>query len=890
MDRRNYYFGNYGNTLPLETLDNALKIAQSADDQAHAHYLIAMTLRQQGGDWTRLQRVPAEFEAAIKTGKASEWYDDALFNFGQWMEGNGRVIPVAGGSWTQQPDYVRAVELYRQLMRDFTEGESRYWPQARDRIKNITDPVVGVSAANVFLPDSEIQYSLNWRNVKRVDLALYAVDLTRDVHLATTSGNEQGDWLQAIDLSGRERIKSWTFETGDRGIYAPGSTNQHYEGKLAPGAYLIEAKGEGKSARDLVLVSDASIVTKLSATQALVYLCNALNGSPVGGADLVLWEGWFTPADNLWHWREATKKTGDDGIAVFDVQADPNQRRIFVGARLQDRQSFSYTQAYFSRPEPQNWKIYATTDRPAYRPKETVQWKFTARRYDGTVYSTPSDQRVDYEIFDARGAKVKDDHVTLNAFGSAWGTLDLTETMPLGEYRITFFDANKVHQIGNATLFRLEEYKLPEFKVTVDMPEENGHKKSFRLGETVSVNVQADYYFGGPVANADVEVVVYQNPFYHYWAPSHEYSWYYTDMAPNYQWRNYGGQGQIVKRDTLKTDATGHVTLSFDTPANGGQDFEYRVEARVTDASRREIVGSGTARVTQQRYFVQAEPGHNLYRPQDKVTVDFKAQDANSSPVMTEGTVKVTRENWYEIWLDPNGHEVKGDELKQWQARKGIFPPPPARPTDPAWKLKFRGYEHDEVLTRTLKTDTNGEAQLTFTPERDGYYHVAWTSEDNANTNLLPAAPITSETTVWVATTATTELGYRSGGVEIVVDKDTFRSGQTAPVMLSVPTSDRYVLFTVEGRNLMSHQLVHVTGTVKLLELAIGEEDVPNIFLGAAMVSDRQLYTDNKQVIVPPTKNFLTVEVEPDRAQYRPQEPGTFTVSTFDDQHRPVPA
>ncbi len=41
-----------------------------------------------------------------------------------------------------------------------------------------------------------------------------------------------------------------------------------------------------------------------------------------------------------------------------------------------------------------------------------------------------------------------------------------------------------------------------------------------------------------------------------------------------------------------------------------------------------------------------------------------------------------------------------------------------------------------------------------------------------------PATPITAETTVWVATTRPRELGYRHGGVEIIVDKDTFRVGQ----------------------------------------------------------------------------------------------------------------
>src|SRR6185436_874382 len=63
---------------------------------------------------------------------------------------------------------------------------------------------------------------------------------------------------------------------------------------------------------------------------------------------------------------------------------------------------------------------------------------------------------------------------------------------------------------------------------------------------------------------------------------------------------------------------------------------------------------------------------------------------------------------------------------------------------------------------------------------------------------------------------------------------------------------------------------------------------VPNVFLSAALVSDRQIFTDTKQVIVPPMKNFLTVDVKPDRAQYQPRDEGTLTITTKNDEGKPV--
>ncbi|MDQ2856796.1 MAG: MG2 domain-containing protein, partial [Acidobacteriota bacterium] len=551
--------------------------------------------------------------------------------------------------------------------------------------------------------------------------------------------------------------------------------------------------------------------------------------------------------------------------------------------------AFAYGNASGNETEGGTWRIYAFTDRPAYRPKETVQWKFIARRQDNGVYTTPANQVVEYEITDPRGIKVNEGKATLNTFGSAWGSLELAEQLPLGEYKMQFWDQGRVNGIGNATLFRLEEYKLPEFKVAVQTPEENGKKKAFRLGEKVEVNIQADYYFGGPVSNASVEVVIYQSPYYHYWFPHRDYAWYYDDFEQRGRY-NYG-QGQIIKRETVKTDATGKAALTFDTPReNYNQDFEYRIEARVTDSSRREIVSSDTVRVTRQRYYVYPVPQRNIYLPKDKVTVDFKALDANEQPVITEGTVKVTRDYWWEVWIDPFGHEVKGEELRR--LRNNPTSPFKAVKGQKPWRLKFRGYQHDDILTQTLKTDADGSAQLQFQAEREGYYRVAWQSSQaqpgNKHDRFLP--PVKAETSVFVATNASTELGYRHDGVEIIVDKDTFRSGQTAPVMLFVPESDRYVLFSVEGDDLYSYKLVHVTGTAKLIELPIEEKHVPNIYLNAAMVSDTQLFVDTKQVVVPPVQQFLAIDVKADREQYQPREEGTLSVTARDADGKPVSA
>jgi len=879
---------NYGNAIPLDILENALKITTSANEISRLNFLLAVNTAYSGG--AARYRVQDEYEEALKFGKQSEWYDDALFNYAQWMSNYGSVQQLEDGQLQEQPDYEKALELYRRLLREFSKGETRYYDRARDEIKEISEATMFIGVTNIFLPDSELQFTLNARNVPRVDFALYKIDLTRDVHFISSVDEEDGEsdpapWIQRVPTAGRAPVKTWTKNITDSHLHKPLTEQSRIEGKLPVGAYLLEAKSGSLSSRDIVLVSDTTLVLKSSSTQALLYFTNALTGAPIANASVALWESYYL--NNRWRWRRVRQTTDANGLARFQLRSNSDNRSLYATAALSDRQAFASGYAYTTTRD-DGWRIYAFTDRPAYRPNETLQWKFIARHANGGAYSTPANQTIEYVINDPRGSKVTSGKATLNAFGSSWGSLELGEQLPLGEYSITFFDAGAKQQIGSAKLFRLEEYKLPEFKVEVKTPEEKGKKKAFRVGEKVEVEIQADYYFGGPVSNASVEVVVYQLPFYHYWFRPRDYAWYYDDIErQNY----YGGQGSVVKRETIKTDATGKAKLTFDTPGeNYGQDYEFRIEARVVDSSRREILSSDRVRVTRQRYYVYPRSEKSIYRPKDKVTVDIKALDANEQPVQTDGVVKVTRDYWWEVWIDPRGREVKGEELRQLQQRSDVFPPLAPRGQG-RWRLKFRGYQHDDILTQTLKTDAEGAAQLNFTPEREGYYRVAWQSSQGADPKrdrLLP--PVKAETYVFVATNATTDLGYHREGLEIVVDKDTFRAGQTAPVMINVPVADRYVLFSVEGEDLFSYEVVHVTGNTKLIEVPIEEKHIPNIYLSASMISDADVYSDTKQVVVPPVERFLDVAVKADREQYQPREEGTLAITAKDVYGRPVSA
>ena len=863
-----YYYGYYGNYLPLPILQNTLNLARTEAEKTRAHYLLATTLAAQG-NWTQKKRASRHFEAALETGRSMDWYDDALFRFSQFMSNTGRIRLRENGQWYNEPDYIRAVELLRRLLRDYSKGETRYYDQAKRQLQEITGARIGIGVSSVFLPDSEIQFHLNWRNVHSIRLELYPIDLVDEVslHLET----KQVNWIDTLHVQGRPTLKTWARPVENEADHQPGSSQERLE-KLPPGAYLLVAKAGGKEARDRILVSESSLVLKTHGSSALLYMCSAQDGSPVAGAEFSIWR--YSSGRDRWQLRRG--RTGDDGVArVRFTREGNNSHSFFAAVSHGDQQAFSQGHGY--SPQHSKWKVYVLTDRPAYRPGEEAHWKLVARLESPQGYSTPSDQELEIEITDPKGVRIEKTGVTLNRFGSGWGSLELTQAMPLGEYKINFWDQGRKNWIGSETLLRLEEYKLPEFRVQVEPPREEGHPRVFSLGEEVEVKVLAEYYFGGPVVGAEVEIIVFQRPFQQYWRPPDEFSW--LRDADNSWNRQYGGwRGQEVKRVTVKTDEDGSASVTIDTSTVGLQDVEFEIEARVRDSSRREVVSSGRVRVTRQRYFAYLQPDHHLYRPGDKVELNIHTLDANQRPLQAEGTVTVYQSRWEEIWIDHLGRESSAAELRRRQAgRSGVRLPP-------GWRLKYRGYRDEELLSRRMRTDEEGQAELAFSAKSEGYYRIRWVSDREAD------FPVRSETQVWVGERRSQELGYRHGGLEIVLDRDTARVGQPLTAMLASHTSDRWVLLSVEAEDLYSYQVVHLEGTVKLVQIDIEAQHVPNVFLRAFMVSDAQIHEDTKQLIVPPSQNAIQVEIVANQDEYLPRKKGQMTLITRDEHGNPVSA
>src|SRR5205823_7471001 len=178
-----------------------------------------------------------------------------------------------------------------------------------------------------------------------------------------------------------------------------------------------QASGGGTTERALVLITDATVVVRSETSKAVVYACSALSGAPVANARVRIWERHNENGRNVAKSFDAT--TNADGLAEVGLDRKQYMNLFVTIAQGGERQAFAEMWKGARYDARGQWRVYAYTDRPAYRPEETVQWKFTARRFEGQTPTNPAGASIQYTISDPRGSKVSEGTAKLNAFGSA---------------------------------------------------------------------------------------------------------------------------------------------------------------------------------------------------------------------------------------------------------------------------------------------------------------------------------------------------------------------------------------------------------------------------------------------------------------------------------------
>jgi uncharacterized protein YfaS (alpha-2-macroglobulin family) len=688
------------------------------------------------------------------------------------------------------------------------------------------------------------------RNARRLHFAVYRVRLEtilarsqwrRDPRRDLSSFQSVfGDLRHAARLYG-PRVAQWDLSTHDTGKHL-GHRAQVRLPVKAFGAFVVVVSAPGVRAASLVTISDLTLVQKVHRDGALYYVAEAQTGKPVAGAHLLV---------KQW-WGEANKArcaivrgvTAANGLLNVPFRRGP-KRSDFQSAALAylgDRCALVGTmQSSDYGDNPGTIRVYSTTDRSVYRPLQTVYYRqLVLRRQRGGLLPV-AHQRVKVEISDPNGKTIFRTIGNSSAFGSVSGQFVLTAGCPLGEYtvQVTVPHVAQEQIESGSNQFRVEEYKKPEFAVTVTPEAER-----VRLGQPTGVKIGAKYYFGGPVPRARVTYRVYRNTFAQTYQFPHKYDFLYN-AANNGDYDTDYRQGEVIAQGMARTNDNGEARITFPTKADGDRwrdsDLSYTVEADVQDASRRTISGSGQVKATRHDVAVFLDYPHGYATQGDRVDVEVRTLNPSDQPVAVTGTAQVFRQ-----------------------------------PETPDSKEKL-------VHQEPLATDAHGYAIFHWMANRAGYYRIAFVTHDSAQEK------VDGSVYVWVEGPDLARGRFLFQKVFLAARSPYYEEGQAARVLLVTPAPNCTVLLTREANNeILDRQVIHVPGHSLELTVPLTHRDVPNVFLCAVLVRDGQVYQAASELFVPPTRQFTDVAVQTDKAQYQPGEKATLHLQARDWQGRPL--
>jgi hypothetical protein len=586
-----------------------------------------------------------------------------------------------------------------------------------------------------------------------------------------------------------------------------------------PGAYLIEAFNEKLMAHTVVVISDLGMITKSAPEGTLVFVSNKKTGEPMAEVNLRLIQN---------RQEKATVVTDKNGVARFAVTKDTDDENASLLILGQKENHLVLSDPYYwGFGETRQFVVHAYTDRPIYRPSQTVYFKGIVRIATEDGYEIYGNKEVEVKINDARGNEVYRQALKTNANGTYSGELTLGDEPPLGSYE---FMTSIPDGITHHASFKVEEYKKPEYKVEVMTD-----KDQYANGDLITATIKADYYFGSPVANAQVDYYIFRGRYWRPWWHGTEYAWYYEDEADNDESNSY--RAELLESNTHYLDENGRFTLTYQTEKGTGEvDYYYRLEARVVDASRRQIIGSKQIVVTRGLFMISSYTNKYVYAPGEEAGLTIKAEDFKNKPVSTQVAVEVyTRE----------------------------------------WKSGFGWENQKKIFSQTVNTDVAGKAAVNFKTNDSGYYLITTNSVDARGNN------ISAEDYCWVSSGAG-DYSYESQGIEIIPDKPSYQAGEVAHVLVISPVENVWALVTAEGSSILHQQVVNIKGTSQVVDLKIEEKHQPNFAFAVALLANDEFYSGSKNVLVIPEEKFLNVEISTNKEIYRPQDDGELTIKVTD--------
>ncbi|GIW96744.1 MAG: alpha-2-macroglobulin [Pirellulaceae bacterium] len=657
-----------------------------------------------------------------------------------------------------------------------------------------------------------------------------------------------------------------------------------------------EAEDASHTIRQLVWSQEVVLVATPQASGTLFVVLDAAAGTPVAGATVELF-GWRYTGDRSrrTETRELARHTDAQGKVHLALDREYQWLAVAWSAEgapaVLSGWGGQWRGVDRGREVERQVKSFGVSDRPLYRPGETVHAQFWLAH--ATYGDEPSgllkDQPVRVTVYDPRNEPIFQTETRTDNWAAVQLEVPLATTSTLGRYRVevqgwlpSAASSRAPRQLGRRRSglrsqqwrsvpcnlsFRVEEYRKPEFEVFLHAPE-----KPVALGETIKARIEAKYYFGSPVAGGTAHVRVTRAEHQANWYPPRPFDWLY---GPGYWWiwsdsvwhptwnrwhgcvappppwipERWGGPPEVVMEKIVSLNAEGQATIEIDSAqakALFGEQYDHRytVHVDVRDLSRRTVSGQTEIIAARQPFRIYAWTDRGHYRVGQRAEIEAWVRTPDGHPVTATGKLDLLQ-----ITYDAQRHLVERP-VDSWEVA-----------TDEEGRIEHGLFlpQAGQFRARLRLIDSQGR-------EVEGGHIFVVRGEQN------------------------TDEDWRFDALELIPDKPEYRVGDTAELLIATEHNDATVVLFVRPRDGIYPDpiVMRLQGKTASVSIDITSADQPNFFVEAYTVADGQVHVRTRNIPVPPAERALQMEIETDKASYAPGETAQVKLRLRDEEGRPV--
>ncbi|MCK5793647.1 MAG: hypothetical protein KAH12_03010, partial [Anaerolineales bacterium] len=608
-----------------------------------------------------------------------------------------------------------------------------------------------------------------------------------------------------------------------------------------------------------VQITDIGLDAFVDHSEMVVWATDLLTGAPLSGVTI-------KPGTD-----STIGKTDQTGVAKFDL---PSEGIPYLVAERGNDLAFMPPSAYYwndsgwtRRSLVDELRWYVWDDRQMYKPGEEVYLKGWMRKI-GTDESGDvelvGDQvsQVSYQVIGSQGNELATGQADVNSLGGFDFHFTLPENANLGYTQVIINPIGSMSGISYNNHYhqiQVQEFRRPEFEVSA----RNETTGPYFVGDQAILAVEASYYAGGPLPNAETNWYVMSTPTnyqppnwsdfsFGYWTP-----WWYYDFS-------YQDGGTTGESFSGVTDASGnhYLRMDFESMENP-RAYSVIAEGTVFDVNRQAWTGSTSLTVHPASLYVGMRTDRYFVEKGEPLEVDLIVTDLDGNAVIDRPiNVEAARLEWK--YQDGRWQEVAVDTQECVVGST------------------------DEPVSCEFDTPRGGRYQITA---------VVMDSEGRINQSRM---------TRWVSGgERPPSRDVEQEQVNLIPDQEIYQPGDVAEILVQAPFSNGEGLLTISRNGIISTESFTMDGSSHTLRVPIEEKYIPNLYVKVDLVGSTARTDDQGEELegapprpafavgqinlsIPPLKRTLDLEIEPREDKLEPGEDTWLDVTVRDASGEPV--